>query len=159
MLRFVLFLPLDPLVMEKLSYEYLNKLKQTHPILRLLNADSAPLIISFFYRVFIQSNRRSISYSELHSKLDDYLYHLQEVHGESKHPRSARAYIEEWSSDESEFLRQYYTAQTDEPEIDLTPAAEKAIEWLLSLEQKQFIGAESRLLTLFQLLRGIVNET
>ncbi len=145
--------------MQKLSHDYLEKLKQTHPALRLLNADTAPLIISFLYRIFIQPNRRSIPYSELQTKLDDYLYHLQEIYGETKYPRNAKAYIEEWSSDNSEFLRQYYTSQTDEPEVDLTPAAEKAIEWLYNLEQKQFIGAESRLLTMFQLLRDIVKET
>lgn len=144
---------------DTLSHEYLEKMKQTHPALRLLNADNAPLIISFFYRIFIQPNRRSITYSDLHSKLHDYLYHLHEIYGDDKYPRSAKDYIEEWSGEQSEFLRQYYTAQNDEPELDLTPAAEKAIEWLSSLEQKQFIGAESRLLTLFQLLREIVHQT
>jgi hypothetical protein len=145
--------------MENLSHEYIEKLKQTHPALRLLNADNAPLVISFFYRIFIQTNRRSISYSELHSKLDDYLYQLQEVYGENLYPRSAKSYIEEWSSDNSEFLRQYYVAEADEAELDITPSVEKVIEWLLSLEQKQFIGAESLLLTMFQLLREIVQDT
>jgi hypothetical protein len=145
--------------MDTLSHHYLDKLKHSHPALRLLNADHAPLIISFFYRIFIQPNRRSIAYAELVTKLDDYLYQLQEMYGENKYPRGARAYIEEWSSDNSEFLRQYYPPHRDDPELDLTPAVEKAIEWLLSLEQKQFIGAESRLLSLFHLLRDIVQTT
>ncbi len=145
--------------MENLSHEYLEKLRLTNPALRLLNADNAPLIISFFYRTFIQPNRRSIPYSELHSKLHDFLYFLQGIYGEDKYPREAKAYIEEWASERCEFLRHYYTARADEPELDLTPATEKAIEWLLSLEQKQFIGAESRLLTLFQILRSIIHET
>jgi len=144
--------------MNTLDHEYLDKLKQTHPALRLLNADNNSLIISFFYRVFIQPNRRSILYSELHAKLNDYLYHLRDLHGEDKYPRSAKNYIDEWSNDNNEYLRQYYSAHHDEPELDLTPAAEKVIEWLLSLERKQFIGAESRLLSLFQLLRNITHE-
>jgi len=145
--------------MENLSHEYIEKLRLTHPALRLLNADNAPLIISFLYRTFIQTNRRSISYSELHSKLNDFLYFLQGIYGEDKYPREPKAYIDEWTSERCEFLRQYYTTHADEPELDLTPATEKAIEWLLSLEQKQFIGAESRLLTLFQILRSIIHET
>lgn len=145
--------------MEKLTHQYLEKLKQSHPAVRLLNADNAPFVISFLYRVFIQPNQRSISYSDLHSKLNDYLYLLQEIYGENKYPRNAKEYIEDWCSPQKEFLRQYYTSQIDEPELDLTPAVEKAIEWLLSLEQKQFIGAESRLLTLFQLLRDLVALT
>ncbi|PMR76419.1 DUF3375 family protein [Billgrantia endophytica] len=34
-------------------------------------------------------------------------------------------------------------------------AAEKALQWLASLQGQQFIGAESRLLTVFELLREI----
>ncbi len=34
---------------------YLARLKQTHPTLRLLNAHNAPLIISFLFRVLIES--------------------------------------------------------------------------------------------------------
>lgn len=34
------------------------------------------------------------------------------------------------------------------------PATEKAVEWLQTLAPQQFIGTESRLLRLFQLLRG-----
>lgn len=37
----------------------------------------------------------------------------------------------------------------------MTPAAERAIHWLTSLEQREFIGAESRLKMVFDLLRQI----
>lgn len=43
----------------------------------------------------------------------------------------------------------------DEPLFDLTPATEKVIEWIASFEQKQFVGTESRLLTIFRLLRRL----
>ena len=145
--------------MEPLSYERLEILRQTHATLRLLRAENAPLILSFFYQVFIQPNRRSIRCSDLISLLNDYLYHLQEVYGEDKHTRTPKAYLEEWSSDRCEYLRQYYTPQHDEPEFDLTPSAEKAIEWLQGLGQGQFIGTESRLLSLFQFLGEIVQRT
>ena len=142
-----------------MDHDYLDKLKQTHPTLRLLNADNAPLIISFLYQVFVKPNQRSQSYSELVSRLDDYLYALREIHGEDKYPRSARKYLEDWSNGPTPFLRKYYTDLNDEPEFDLTPATEQAIEWLRSLEERQFVGTESRLLTVFQLLREIVHKT
>jgi hypothetical protein len=145
--------------LQPLTYERLEKLKQTHATLRLLRADNCPLILSFLYQVFIQPNRRSIRYSELLALLDDYLYRLQEVYGEEKHARSPKAYLEEWCSDRCEYLRQYYIAGQDEPEFDLTPASEKAIEWLVSLDQRQFIGTESRLLSFFQFLREIDQQT
>ena len=42
---------------------------------------------------------------------------------------------------------------SDEPFFDLTSATEKSIAWLVSLSDRSFVGTESRLLTLFELLR------
>jgi hypothetical protein len=50
-------------------------------------------------------------------------------------------------------LRKFYPPGSDEPHFDLTPATEKAIAWLGSLTERAFVGTESRLLTLFALLR------
>jgi hypothetical protein len=142
-----------------MDHDYLDKLKQTHPTLRLLAADNAPLIISFLYRIFIQPNQRSVSQSDLTSRLEDYLFHLRDLHGEGKYPKTARQYLEDWAGGKTPFLRKYYTDLSDEPEFDLTPATEKAVEWLQSLEERQFVGTESRLLTVFELLREIVRKT
>ncbi len=132
-----------------------------HPAWRLLQADSAPLIISFLYRVFIETNQRAIAAEELASRLDDYLHHLRESTGEDRFPRRGKDYLNDWSSGEQGYLRKYYPAASagDEPLFDLTPATEKVIEWLASFEQKQFVGTESRLLTVFRLLNEIAQET
>lgn len=142
-----------------MDYDDLLTLKRDHPTWRLLNADSAPLIISFFHRVFIEPNRRSIAQAELVEYLQDYIFHLRQSYGEKLYPRPARAYLDDWASGEQAFLRKYYPSQGDEPEYDLTPATETVIEWLRSLRQRQFVGTESRLLSLFQLLQDIVDAT
>ncbi len=142
-----------------MEHQYLEKLKETNPALRLLNADNMPLIISFLHHMFVETNRRSIPQQELESRLGDYLFRLRELHGEERYPRSAKAYLDEWARGENAFLRKYYTDLSDEPEFDLTPGAEKAMEWLKGLEERHFIGTESRLLTVFQLLREIVVKT
>ncbi len=142
-----------------MDHDYLEKLKQTHPTLRLLAAGNAALIISFLFRIFIQPNRRSVSQSDLTTALADYLFHLRDIHGEDKYPNTARHYLEDWAGGKTPFLRKYYTASSDEPEFDLTPATEKAVEWLQSLEERQFVGTESRLVTVFELLREIVRKT
>lgn len=134
---------------------------RSHPAWRLLQADSAPLIISFLHRTFIATNLRSIAAEELVTKLDDYLHHLRESTGENRFPRKGRDYLNDWASGEQGYLRKYYPAASvgDEPLFDLTPATEKVIEWLASFEQKQFVGTESRLLTVFRLLNEIAHET
>ncbi|MBW2367456.1 MAG: DUF3375 domain-containing protein [Deltaproteobacteria bacterium] len=141
-----------------MEYDYFVKLK-SHPAWRLLTADSAPFILGFFHLAFVKSNHRAIAAGELTAKLDDYLYHLRTIHGDEFFPRSPRDYLDTWASGEQAFLRKYYPEKGDEPEYDLTPASEKVIEWLSSLEQKKFVGTESRLLTIFRLLRDIVRDS
>jgi flagellar motility protein MotE (MotC chaperone) len=141
-----------------MDHDYLIKLRQ-HPTWRLLCADNAPLIISFFYRVFIAPNSRSLRQNDLTEKLTDTLFHLRQIHGDKAYPKTANAYLNDWTSGDNAFLRKYLPPQGDEPEYDLTPASEKAISWLYSLEQKQFIGTESRLLAVFELLENILQAT
>lgn len=50
-------------------------------------------------------------------------------------------------------MRKFYRQDSDEPHFDLTPATEKAIAWLGTLTARSFVGTESRLLTLFELLK------
>ena len=86
-----------------MDYDYLTKLRQ-HPTWRLLNADHAALMLSFFYHAFIQPNNRSMSQSELVSGLEDYLFQLREIHGEKRFPRAAQEYLDEWAGGEYAYL-------------------------------------------------------
>ncbi len=142
-----------------MDHATLENLKKRHTALKLLNADHMPLMISFFHRAFIIPNQRSISMTELCTLLDDYLFHLREEVGENRYPRSAKMYLEEWAAGDNAFLRKYYSDTSDDALMDLTPAVEKVVEWLQGLRQQQFVGTESRLLTVFELLKDIVFKT
>jgi len=142
-----------------MNYDYLERLKKTHPSWRLLTADSAPLVISFLVWVFIDGNIRSIRESLLEEKLDDHLIHIRSIHGEDSYPRRAADYLEDWSESSHGWVRKYYPKIGDEAEYDITPAAEKVIEWLRTFEKKEFVGTESRLLMIFQMLKDLVNAT
>lgn len=112
------------------------------------------MVLSFLTLAFIQPNRRAIPAPEIAAHLDAYLDHLRETYPE-RYPRSARDYLEDWAAPNRAYLRKYYPKSGPDAEFDLTPATEKAIEWLQTLAPQQFIGTESRLLTLFQLLRDL----
>jgi hypothetical protein len=137
-----------------MDHDTLDRLRQTHPAWRLLNAENAPLILSFLFLSFIQPNRRAIAAPELTAHLDAYLDQLRETDSR-RYPRTAREYLEDWAAPARAFLRKYYPKSGSDAEFDLTPATERAIEWLQTLAPQQFIGTESRLLTLFQLLRDL----
>ncbi|MGI6081845.1 MAG: DUF3375 domain-containing protein [Limnochordia bacterium] len=142
-----------------MDYDHLVNLRANHPAWRLLAADSAPFVISFLHWVFIEPNERAISEQELISRLDDYLFHLRERRGEGAYRRPASEYLNEWTSESRGWLRRYYPMDSDEPHFDLTPAAEQAIQWVVGLGQRQFVGAESRLKLIFDLLNEIVQGT
>ncbi len=97
--------------------------------------------------------------SDLAEKLEDELYNLRERLGERYFKQNALQYLTDWASNEKGWLRKFYKHGSDEPHYDLTPATEKAIAWLASLSAREFVGTESRLLTLFQLLKQIKEGT
>jgi hypothetical protein len=142
-----------------LDYDTLELLRRNHPAWRLLRAEHVSLVVSFLHRTFIEPNVRTLSAADLTSRLDDQLFELRARLREGTFPRSSAEYLDAWASDDSGWLRKYYPPDTDEPHYDLTPATEKAIEWLASLRQRQFVATESRLLTVFELLRQIVEGT
>jgi hypothetical protein len=141
----------------RMNFDYitLDRLRQSHPAWQLLCSPHAPLAASFLHRVFLASNIRAISQANLKEALDDELFSLNQQRGEGRFPRSTLHYLNDWASAEKGWLRKFYRQGEDEPYFDLTPATEKALGWLASLGERAFIGTESRLLTLFALLRQI----
>lgn len=137
-----------------LDYAMLAAMRQQHPAWRLLTADSAPLIASFLHRVFVEPNVRAMRQSDLVEALDDMLFTVRERSREA-FPKGAAEYLNDWAANDRGWLRKFYPPGSDEPHFDLTPATERAIVWLASLAERSFVGTESRLLTLFELLRQI----
>lgn len=142
-----------------MDFSYLAGLKRSHPAWRLLAADNAPMIVAFLHAAFVGPNVRSAPQHALASALDDYLERLRAEIGEGQFPRSGLQYLEAWAGNEQAWLRKYYQAGDDEPWFDITPATEKAIAWLASLGQREFVGTESRLKIVFDLLRQLSEGT
>ena len=136
-----------------LDYATLDTLRSHHPAWRLLRSDHAPLVASFLHRVFVVPNVRVMAAADLAEALEDALYALRLHLGETEFPKSAREYLNDWAAPDKGWLRKFYRSGTDEAQFDLTPATEKAIAWLAQLSERQFVGTESRLLTLFDLLK------
>jgi flagellar motility protein MotE (MotC chaperone) len=146
-------------VPDALSFDEISWLQHNSPAWRLLCADNAPLVLSFLHQVFVTGNTRSISATELAGRLDDALYALNERSGGRTFPKPAKAYLDDWAAPEAGWLRKYYPEESDEPHFDATPAVEKALQWVRSLQAREFVGTESRLNTVFLLLRQIVFGT
>ena len=131
----------------------LEAMRRQHPAWRLLAADSAPLVASFLHRVFVVPNVRTMGQADLAEALEDTLFALREQRGADAYPKAALDYLNDWAANDKAWLRKFYPPGSDEPHFDLTPATEKALAWLAGLAERAFVGTESRLLTLFELLR------
>lgn len=138
-----------------MQYEELAYLR-SHPAWKLLSSRHAELVLSFLDRAFVEPNASSIPAPELAGALDDELFALNQRLGEGTFPRSAGQYLDEWASDDHAWLRKYYPAGSDEAHYDLAPAVEKALLWVKDLRPRDFVGTESRLNTVFELLRQMV---
>lgn len=146
-----------------MEYEEIDALRGRHPAWRLLRAGNATLICSFLGGFFVEGNRGACSASEVAAALDDHLYRLNSdisaENGEPRFPKEPRAYLEDWAATDAGYLRRFYPPDDDEVHYEVTPAFEKAYSWIVSLRGRSFVGTESRLHTVVELLRQIVRGT
>jgi len=96
-----------------------------------------------------------IPQADLVEALEDELFQLRDMLGAEKFPKSAPDYLNDWAAPEKGWLRKFYRQDSDEVQFDLTPPTERALAWLDGLAQRSFVGTESRLLILFDLLRQL----
>jgi Protein of unknown function (DUF3375) len=133
----------------------LEDLRARHVAWRLLYYERAPLAIAFLHAAFVSGNVRARPEDEAAELLEDQLFALRQARGDSAAPRSAREYLVDWSSDERGFLRRFYPATSDDAHLALTSGAERAIAMIASLDDAGFVGTESRLLNVVELLRQL----
>ena len=145
---------------EELSIQF----KSAKPLI-MLRAKSAALMLSFFYKVFKNSQITTISNGELRSKLESYLDDLDYDQKDDEledttlfddNYNKASQYIEKWSN--AGFLRKY---PNDEGEHlhELTHDSVKVIKWIDDLQQREFIGTNSRFKDIFFKLKGIIEHS
>jgi hypothetical protein len=127
------------------------------PPVKLLRAQNAPLLLGFLHRVFKQEHRVAISEGQLRTALESELEERREAEPLA-YPQTAADYLAQWCSDAQGFLRRYYGPGSDEPQYELTGGAERALLWLESLREARFVGAESRLESIFNELETLLEQ-
>jgi hypothetical protein len=146
-----------------MEYATIDTLRERHPAWRLLRAGNSTLVLSFLGEFFVEGNRGACSASEVATALDDHLYSLNaEIsveNGQERFPKDARSYLEDWAAADAGYLRRFYPPGDDEVHYEVTPAFEKAYAWVMTLKGRSFVGTESRLHTVVELLRQIVHGT
>lgn len=143
---------------DHMSYYNLSALRQNNVSWRLLTANNAPFVISFLYREFMEEYKREIPEDELISHLESYMENLEEFDDTKKTPYD---YITSWASEEYGYIRRFRPVDKKDDTVytDLTPKAQKAIEYILGLKAETFIGTESKLMIVFNILEEIKRQS
>ncbi len=128
---------------------------------RLLRADSAALVLTALGQIFVVDNVRAIAESALLSRVDEVLYQvnrsLDPGGDQPAYPRTAREYVQSWAAPDVGWLRTFYPEDSTEAHYDATSELEKAYAWVTGLQARSFVGTESRLHTVIDLLRQMVH--
>ncbi len=141
-----------------MDFDTVEALRDRHPAWRLLRATNAPLALSFLGEFFVEGNRGATAAGEVATALDDLLYALNTDQADPRFPKPPLAYLEDWSAPDAGWLRRFIPPGiSDEVHYEVTPALEKANAWVESLRARTFVGTESRLHTVVDLLRQIVH--
>ncbi|WP_434613814.1 DUF3375 domain-containing protein [Arthrobacter sp. A5] len=140
-----------------MDYFSINSLRETHAGWSLLRAQNAPLALTFFITAFTGPNERNLGRQDLIDVLDDVLFSLRDSLGEDKFPRSAGEYLDDWAEPDKAWLRKFYADNRDEPVYDLTAATEDVIRWVEALRGRDFVPTQSRLSSIFNLLKTLVH--
>lgn len=139
---------------EELEYHEISYRLESYPVFKVLRKESAAFMLGFFHDQFKRRHRADIGQTELASSLAAFREIVRMSEGGEAQPREPQAYLDEWANEG--FLRKFYPPGATEACYDLTPDSERALEWLGELSRRPFVGAESRLVSLFETLRNLV---
>jgi len=143
---------------EHMQYGYLSELRGKNAAWRLLAAEQSSFVAAFFYQEFLAANQRAIAEERLLDHLADFIDEVNRSLGEQQRfSRSPREYLETWADLQHAWLRRFYV--DDEVHYDLTAAGQRAVDWLCGLKKAAFVGTESRLRTVFDLLHELARDT
>lgn len=140
-----------------MTYEKLKNLKATHHTLKILNSANFAFTISFFYLIFVKSAKITLRHSEIISYLDDYLFSINQIY-DGAYPREPKEYLDEFVSERNGYLRKYHDSG-DDAIYELTPYTQRALEFIESLEKREFVGSRSKFNIIFELLEELEFET
>src|SRR5260221_8217861 len=144
--------------MNSFDYDILTQTMATSSAIRIMRSPNAPLILSFLFQQFKQSQRPTMPYLQLLEHLEAYIDVLNDLLPEKDRykPGSGKEYLRDWASEMQRIIRIYAQGSAAEEVVELTRDAERAISWIEELERRPFVGTESRFLTIFNLLEEIV---
>lgn len=137
------------------------KIVDNSPSVELLRLRNRGLILDFFLSTF-NKDRNTVSFENLQLLLTDFMAHHKVNLEETDHnvldtlEIKAKNTIRAWTN---KGLLTNYKNENGDVYYELSPHTNKTINWLFSLEKKEFVGAESKFKDIFNKLKELVEFT
>lgn len=146
-----------------MDYQKLEIQLKSAPSLKLLRSRNAPLILSFLYSQFKEQGEISIQNEKLVNQLAWYIDELNYSDEEddlsslgTDNYERAKKYIETWTNDN--FLRNYIDDTEKTVYNVLTQHTERVFQMLELLQERKFVGTESKFKDIFHKLKELVDN-
>ena len=138
-----------------MTYEYLKAMKSSKSALKLIGSDHFAMILSWMHALFITQNRRRVEHEVALRSLEDYLFDLNARHS-NPFPKSAKRYLDTFVKAEYGYMRRYY--ENEELFYELTPDTYRVLEFIESLQTREFVGSGTKFSMIFELLEKLEYE-
>jgi Protein of unknown function (DUF3375). len=146
-----------------MDYQKLEIQLKSAPSLKLLRSRNAPLILSFLYSQFKEEGEINIQNEKLVNQLAWYLEELNYFDEEDDLPsfgtdnyERAKKYIETWTNEN--YLRNYIDDTEKIIYNVLTQHTERVFQMLDLLQERKFVGTESKFKDIFHKLKELVDN-
>jgi hypothetical protein len=140
-----------------MTFDILTEIFSRHPLFNLFRKQNPALPVSFLYETFKRKGVLTVLQDELLIDLEYYLEEYDELPEDSQPPGDrAGALIAEWCSEKLKLLRRYRNEEGFWI-LELTPVAEKSIQWLEELSESVPVAAESRFTDILERLENLVS--
>jgi len=138
-----------------MTFDYLKALKSSKPALRLIGSDHFAMIVSWMHALFIAQNRRRAPHRVVLQSLEDHLFDLNSRFN-NPFPQTAKHYLDTFVKAEYGYMRRYY--ENEELFYELTPDTYRVLEFVESLQRKEFVGSGTKFSLIFELLEKLEYE-
>ncbi len=140
-----------------MTFDILSGIFSRHPLFSLFRKQNPALALSFLYETFKKRGVLTVRQDELLINLDYYLGEYDEHPDDSLPSRDrANALVVEWCSEKLKLMRRYRNNEGFWI-LELTPVAEKGIQWLEELTESAPVATESRFTDILERLENLVS--
>jgi len=144
-------------IMGLMNYHTIAVLHKNDPAIVALRKEWLPLAVGFLHYAFKSKHEVTLPQETFGEQLDLYLEHINaELPAEAQYRHSYNFYLDRWSG-EDDLVR--VRNLEDGYVVQLSPYAERLLDWFETMQSRSMIGTESRLRTILTLLDEVITQS